>query len=354
MRLLIITQKVDINDDNLSFFHRWIEKLSEKTERVYVICLSKGEYNLPENVEVFSLGKEKGNFKICQLLLLQWYLIKFLSKIDGVFVHMCPIYVIASFPLAKIFRKKIILWFAHKNVGFELKLSEKLVDKILTASEESCRLKKRKKINVIGHGIDVNRFKPGKNNFKKESYTIFTAGRINPSKDLGTLVKAVDILIKEKNIKNLRVIIAGNPITEKEKKYLNEIKNLVKDKGLINIFNFIGSIPNYKMPEYYQSSDIFINLSHTGSIDKVVLEAMACEIPVLTCNESFDDILDNKYIFRKKNCRELADKIINLKNNNFKDNLRKIVIDNYNLDNLVRSVLGSFGTNPNELSDNFR
>jgi len=30
MKLLIITQKVDIDDDNLGFFHRWLEKFSEK------------------------------------------------------------------------------------------------------------------------------------------------------------------------------------------------------------------------------------------------------------------------------------------------------------------------------------
>jgi glycosyltransferase involved in cell wall biosynthesis len=342
MKLLVITQKVDINDDNLSFFHRWIEKLSEKSDRIYVICLSKGEYNLPKNVEVFSLGKERGSLRIYQFLLLQWYLMKFLYKTDGVFVHMCSIYAICSYPLAKIFRKKMILWFAHKNLGWKLRLAERLVDNILTASKESCRLKRRSKIMVVGHGIDVNVFKPIDNIIKKDNYTIFSAGRINPSKDLSTLVEAVNILFKEKNIKNLKVIIAGNPITKMEKEYLDKVKLKIEEKGLYNNFDFVGSVPNYKMPEYYNMSDIFINLSHTGSVDKVVLEAMACKTPVLTCNESFNDILGDKYMFEKKNYKELADKILEIKSSSFNDCLRKIVINNHNLDNLVNNIINEF------------
>jgi glycosyltransferase involved in cell wall biosynthesis len=342
MKLLIITQKVDINDDNLSFFHRWIEKLSEKAEELYVICLSLGECRLSDNVKVFSLNKEKGSSKIKQFFLLQKYLLEILPKINGVFVHMCPVYVIASFPLAKIFRKNIILWFAHKSVGQKLKIAERMADKILTASEASCRLKRRGKIKVIGHGIDIERFRPAENNIKNDIYTIFSAGRINPSKDLGTLVEAADILIKERNIEKIKVVIAGNPITKMEEKYLEKIKSLVKEKGLGNNFEFVGSIPNYKMPEYYQKSDIFINLSHTGSIDKVVLEAMACGISILTCNESFYDILGGEYIFEKKNYKELADKILEIKSSGFSDDLREIVVNNHNLDNLVNNIVNEF------------
>jgi len=56
MKLLIITQKVDINDDNLGFFHRWLEKLASRFEKLSVICLAEGEHHLPSNVAVFSLG----------------------------------------------------------------------------------------------------------------------------------------------------------------------------------------------------------------------------------------------------------------------------------------------------------
>jgi hypothetical protein len=64
MKLLIITQKIDKNDPVLGFFHNWVKKFSENYESVNVICLYKGEYDLPKNVRVFSLGKEKEESKI--------------------------------------------------------------------------------------------------------------------------------------------------------------------------------------------------------------------------------------------------------------------------------------------------
>ena len=59
MKLLIITQKIDKNDDLLGIYHKWVKKIAAKCESVRVICLYKGEYDLPDNVKVFSLGKEK-------------------------------------------------------------------------------------------------------------------------------------------------------------------------------------------------------------------------------------------------------------------------------------------------------
>ncbi len=52
MKLLILTQKVDINDDVLGFFHRWILEFAKHYEYITVIALEIGEYNLPENVKV--------------------------------------------------------------------------------------------------------------------------------------------------------------------------------------------------------------------------------------------------------------------------------------------------------------
>ena len=64
MKLLIITQKVDMNDDLLGFFHDWIIEFSKHFEEVTFICLKKGEYDLPQNVKVLSLGKETNKCKL--------------------------------------------------------------------------------------------------------------------------------------------------------------------------------------------------------------------------------------------------------------------------------------------------
>ena len=44
-KLLIFTQKADINDPVLGFFHKWIEEFSKNFESIIVVCLEKGEFN---------------------------------------------------------------------------------------------------------------------------------------------------------------------------------------------------------------------------------------------------------------------------------------------------------------------
>ena len=64
MKLLIITQKVDKNDPILGFFHGWVEEFAKNVEKLTVVCLGVGEYDLPQNVQVFSLGKKIGASKL--------------------------------------------------------------------------------------------------------------------------------------------------------------------------------------------------------------------------------------------------------------------------------------------------
>ena len=343
MKLLIITQKVDLNDDNLGFFHDWLEKFSEKLDKLYVICLAQGDHNLPSNVSVYSLGKEKGASKIIQLIRLQKNLAQILPKVDGVFVHMCSIYAITSFPLVKIFNKKMILWHTHKSIDWKLKLAEKYVNKILTASKESCRLKNRKKIEVLGHGINTEMFNPRPKASESQNFMIVSPGRISPTKDQETLINAMDILINKRNITDISLEFIGSAVEGNEKQYLKKLKSLVEERKLKDYIKFLGSIPYAEMPKHYQDSDLVINISHTGSIDKVVLEGMASGCLILTCNEAFKDILDNKYLFEKKNFQDLAEKIINLKSTKEDRKLREIVIKSHNLDNLIGKIIRCFG-----------
>ena len=157
MSLLIITQKVDKNDGDLGFFHDWILEFAKQNDKVVVITQFVGVNNLPENVQIFSLGKEKGYSKIRQLFNFYKLLFRNSSKVDAVFAHMIPMWVVLGWPVFKLYRKKIYLWYVHKSVGIWLKIADKMVSKIFTASKESFRMSSEKVI-IIGHGIDLNKF----------------------------------------------------------------------------------------------------------------------------------------------------------------------------------------------------
>ena len=346
MKLLVITQKVDINDDNLGFFHRWLEKLAGRVDKLFIVCLSLGEHQLPQNTTVYSLGKERGYSKIRQLFRLENFLFKNLPEVDGIFVHMSPIYAIASCPLAKIFRKKMILWFLHRNVSWKLKLAEKCVAKILTASEETCRLKNRKKIELVGHGIDTELFRPGDNVRAESGFNVLFVGRISPIKNLDVLIKGINILVNQKNIKDVRVKIIGSPLEDREKEYFEKLKRLLIENKLTDYVEFLGGKPHRETVEFYQKSDLLLNLSPTGGIDKAVLEAMACGIPVLVSNQAFRKFFPANWqdllMFKEKDAEDLAEKIINLRGSKEDINLREVVTKYHNLDNLIEKIISKF------------
>jgi len=342
MKLLIITQKVDINDDILGFFHDWLKKMAEKAD-VFVIANYVGQYNLPENVKIFSLGKERRVGRLVKIFKYQWFLLKLLPRVDGVFFHMCPEYVLGAHLLPKIFRKKTLLWYTHKSVNWKLKLAEKLIDKIFTASKESFRLPS-KKVEITGHGIDVNKFKSQKSKVKSDKFTIITVGRIAEIKNLHLLIEVASILKNKNRNFNFEIKIAGSPILESDKIYFEKLKEKIQEKKLDDIIKFVGPISNKYIGEFYQNGDLFINLSDTGSLDKAILEAMACGLKILTSNEAFKYILPEEN-FTKNEPKEVAEKIENLAKspNLTKDKFIDYVSANHGLYNLTKKIRGFLG-----------
>ena len=113
MKLLIITQKVNKNDPVLGFFHRWIIEFAKYFEFVTVICLEMGEYDLPDNVKVLSLGKEERQSRLQYLIQFYWYARHERKNYDAVFVHMNQEYLILAGWLWRLVGKKVTMWRNH-------------------------------------------------------------------------------------------------------------------------------------------------------------------------------------------------------------------------------------------------
>jgi glycosyltransferase involved in cell wall biosynthesis len=77
--------------------------------------------------------------------------------------------------------------------------------------------------------------------------------------------------------------------------YAEKIKGLVREKGLEHKIHFYGERPYSDIAEILREHDLFINISRTGSLDKAVLEAMACGLTVLTSNEAYRTVLPPAY-----------------------------------------------------------
>lgn len=275
MKLLICTQAVDRNHPILGFFHRWIEEFAKHCEEVHVICLQKGEYSLPANVHVHSLGKEEGNPKLVQLFNFYRHIWRLRNRYDNVFVHMNQIYVLLGALHWKIFRKKIGLWYMHKSVTLSLRIAEKLTDSIFTGSKESFRIPSKKLI-VTGHGIDTEHFAP---QIVPKDIDLITVGRIARSKNLHTLI---DVFSKIRQTLDISLTIAGDTMTKQEESYLRELQKQAADANLSGKINFIGAIPQAELPKLLNRSKVFVHTAQNGSLDKATLEALSCRLPVVT------------------------------------------------------------------------
>lgn len=344
MKLLIITQKVDINDDVLGFFHRWIEEFAKYCEKVTVVCLQKGEYSLPENVKVLSLGKEIKASKLKYIFNFYKYIWQERKNYDAVFVHMNSEYIILGGIFWRLLNKKIGLWYVHRKVNLKLKIAEKFTDEIFTVAKESFQLQS-KKLNIVGHGIDIGSFACEKLKNKSDIINILHVGRITKIKNVDILIKAAAILCKKINTR-ISFIFIGAPITEEDKRYFVYIKDLIDNLQIQDRITFLGSIPNKEIKSYYCQANIVVNMAPTGGVDKVILEAMASKTPVLTSNKAFLNYFEgysDLLMFQENDPNDMAFKIENIlkfeKEYNMRSFLYDKVLEVADIRNLIKNII---------------
>lgn len=347
LKILIITQKLDKDDSYFGFFHDWIIKFSERCEKVTVISLETYSYDLPGNVEVFSLTKEKGRSRIRSLYLLLKYSIKEKQEYDFVFCHMSPVYVISGYLVWKYFNKKIALWYVHRSADLKLRIANWLSDIVFTATKESLNLRSTK-VKYLGQAVPVERFSRPLNNLNinKDLLKILTVGRITKIKNLGILVDAISE-VKSKGI-NIRLNIIGLPISDLDRDYEKYLKDKIKKANLESNITFLGPVANKDIKEHYWNNDICINLSPTGGLDKTVLEAMAAGTLVISSNKAFKDHFNGFYkelLCNENDYIDCANKIIALYNMDDTGDIRKALFEEVkkrsSLDNLVLSIVNN-------------
>lgn len=344
MRLLICTQKIDRNDPILGFFHLWVEELSKYYEKVSVICLEKGSFDLPKNVSVYSLGKESGRSRIKYLCNFYSLIFKLRNDYDTVFVHMNPEYVCLGGLVWKFFNKKISLWYTHREVDLKLRVAEKIADVIFTASKESFRLESQK-LKVMGHGIDLKNFECPEYVLHNGPLKILQVGRITKIKHLESAIEMVSIL---KNYWNKKVIlrIVGEPATQEDKKYFESLKQLIETENVSDEVEFAGSVSGQNLVNEYSNSDISLNLVPTGGIDKAVLEAMACGRIVLSSNHAFEEYFgdySSQLLLKDFQSETIALTIKNIfegnEVNTITQFLKRTAQEKANVSNLIRNIV---------------
>jgi len=316
--LLFVTQKVDKNDGVLGFVHQWLKEFSARLDLITVICLQAGEYDLPKNVKVISLGKENGYNRI-KLLLNYWRAIwQERDNYQNVLVHMAPIYLLFGGLFWRIKGKKIGLFYAHRKVDFKLWLAEKFTNFIFTSNAETFKLPS-KKINFVGQAVDLDNLKPlldKKFVTAPDIMNITLVARIGRAKQQDLLLRAVKF-IHAGNLAKIKITLVGGPTTKDDEEYEKELRVLADESLLKGGVEFVGKVSFTRIVEYYQQADLTVQLCSICGIDKTFLESWACGVPCIAVNQGILPLLNgyqNDFFLEKEISDLLAEKIIRFYN----------------------------------------
>lgn len=132
----------------------------------------------------------------------------------------------------------------------------------------------KNRIVYLPNSIDTNLFKPKKG---KEENTLLFVGRISAGKGLHILIRSLRYL-KEP----VRLVIIGPPDWNTNY-YQNILKMIEKEnqKRKHEIY-YLGALEPTELVEWYQKASLFILPSFAEGFPVTILEALACETPVIT------------------------------------------------------------------------
>jgi glycosyltransferase involved in cell wall biosynthesis len=335
-----VTQKVDLESDILGFFHEWLIAFSRQFSSVVTIALSRGVTLLPDNVRVETLGKEKGCSRYRSVLLFFKNIWHERNACDVVLVHMTPIFVLLGWPLWRLWRKRIVLWYNHRQGGPLARIAIGGADLVLCTSEHSysARFSKTK---LMPAGVPTEMFRANEALERTPSSVLFL-GRVSPVKKIETLIQAARRLSEEGCTLRLRVV--GSPAVRSDEGYEKSLQASARTLVDAGVVSFSPAVTYRETPRLYNQHEVFVNSTPSGSFDKTVLEAMACECLVLVSNRSFEGILPMEFLFREGDSEDLARKLKAIlgmgdeEKRAYRRRFRGFVVEHHGLDALAEQM----------------
>ncbi len=284
MRLLIITQAVDLDDRALGFFTSWIRAIAARSEKVSVICLQKGRHDLPENIPVYSLGKEEGASRVKYLWRFYRYIWMLRKDYDVVFVHMNQEYVLLGWKHWLLMGKRVFLWRNHKKGSIWTRLAGRLSRTVFYTSGEAYVASFKNAVQMP-IGIDTEKFAPS--GTAAEDSILFL-GRLDPVKKPEAFLAALKDL-HDAGVP-FHADLYGTP-TYPKAPHAQPLAALAAPLIAAGVLAAHTGVANEETPAIYASHAIYVNLTPSGSFDKTIGEAMASGCLVVAANQAVADVL---------------------------------------------------------------
>jgi glycosyltransferase involved in cell wall biosynthesis len=225
---------------------------------------------------------------------------------------------ISAYLSRKILKVPYIIWGRGSDVNLPNQFIRTTAKPILQnanailALTEDMRIKLRKiydtEIYVIPNGIDLEEnngvtIYPAR---KTDTKNILFVGSLYPVKGVEYLIIAMKIV--HDKMPEARLIIVGDG---EEREHLAVLSvNL----GIQKYVQFVGKVPHEMVKTFMQQADVFVLPSLSEGLPNVILEAMACGLPIVASRVGgIPDTITNEtngYLIEPKDSDDLAKKII--------------------------------------------
>jgi len=158
---------------------------------------------------------------------------------------------------------------------------------------------KEEKIILVPYGVNKLHFFPKKK--KDNVFRFIYVGACSIRKGVLYTLKAFD----ELNLSNAELLLVGE--------IKDEIFSLIEKYKKNKRIKFIGSVPQDKLVNFYNDSDVFVISSIEDGFAMVIAQALACNLPVICTNNSGGSELiksgNNGYVIPIRDVSELKNKM---------------------------------------------
>lgn len=166
----------------------------------------------------------------------------------------------------------------------------------------------RSKSTTICHGVDTRFFHPKKPKESNPEFRVTYLGRLAPEKGVSGAIRAISLMRRE--VSNVLFQVAGDGPQRAE------LELLARSEASGNSVRFIGEIFGSRVPELLRDSDVLICPSIADASPTVLMQAMACGVPIVATNVGgIPEVLDyGRYglLVSPNNPKELCEALVKL------------------------------------------
>ena len=146
----------------------------------------------------------------------------------------------------------------------------------------------KKEVKIIPNGVDTDYFMPSDRMNKDNSeINILFVSRLIERKGLQFVIPGLKEII-ENSDKKIRLTVVGDG------PYRGQLEKMALENDVTGYISFEGYKNKTELPGYYHNADVFILPSKKEGMPNVVLEALACGLPVvMTPCEGAEELVDD-------------------------------------------------------------